>query len=69
MGIISTPMIPKNQIKSVLMSCEEKEGSAFLEKIGIKVIKTHPNPCLAMPVSHHADMLFLHLKENLTKKI
>ena len=65
MAIISTPWIPKSQIKSVLMSCMESEGDKTLENNGIKVIKTQPSPRLANPVSHHPDMLFLHLKENI----
>ena len=65
MGIISTPLIPENRVKTVLMSCVEKEGSATLEKMGVKVIETESNTALPEPVAHHPDMLFLHLKENL----
>ena len=61
MGIISKPFIPEKSVKTILMSCEEKEGSATLQKLGIKVINTQPSPKLASPVAHHPDMLFLQL--------
>ena len=64
MGTILTPLIPKKQVKSVLISHTEKEGSATLEKMGINTIKTQSSNLLAEPVAHHPDMLFLHLKEN-----
>ena len=45
------------------MSHTEKEGSACLENLGIRVIRANSSPDLALPVAHHPDMLFLHLKE------
>ena len=63
--MILKPFIPQNRVNAVLMSCEEKQGSATPQKLGIKVIETQPSEKLAPQVAHHPDMLFLHLKENL----
>ena len=65
MGAISTPFIPEKQVKTVLISHIEKEGSATLKNLGIATIMTQSSSLFAEPVAHHPDMQFLHLKENI----
>lgn len=63
---VEKPNLPAGKVTLAAVSGIEPEIPASLERLGIRCIRTGPDPRLPSPVAHHADMQIFHVGGNRT---
>lgn len=63
-GFIKNPNLPTGEVADVAISADAVKAIEKLASFGISVSEIRKNPLLPEPVASHADLQFLHLKEN-----
>ncbi len=64
MKILKTPNLPKNKVSHVLISSDALISQNSLKKLDIIPILSNKCQLFDKPIQSHADMSFLHIKDN-----
>lgn len=62
---IKKPNLPTGDVTKVIIGQDASEAIQKLNNMGIETLVCPRNACLPEPVQSHADLQYLHLKENL----
>lgn len=65
MKFVNKPNLPQGRVGTVMISCSATDAINKLKSFGINTIIINPDYRLPEPVSDHADLQILHLKNNI----